>query len=444
MCPMKPVDRLAFLGVFASVLLIASPHIGITGPGRPLFLDEAIHIDAGIRFMTRGLIGFRSSTLPFEPGVMVGVLASVLPGLATLLTGSYVWGRLLSVIQHGLVLVMIAGIFQSWSAHESTGETQGLIPAQPGPCSRAYPVLALGASFLAIPAIITVCVFSQGEIYCFAALLGSIYLWSIARKPALAGATAALAIHFKLAAVLALTGAALGAMTWDLLQPMEKRLINAAKVRSFLLGFLTPIFFWHSYEILRSGSLGLYLTNWKAYLTFVLSRPSVIPHAGMPPRWKFLITSLGEVGSASRSGKVMFVSMILAPVFGFCLNRKALKAKLTAPHAMLLGASLTMTAWWLLMSEGAWIRYGFIGLMGCCFSAVLSLRPWLALPAVRAAVLTGFLTLVAAKTISGYREFRGTVPGCNALLYSVVTREDNPTYRTFCVPGEKPLSYRSP
>ncbi|MBY0471631.1 hypothetical protein K2X30_10740 [bacterium] len=391
-----------FFGTALAVVFISVPHLGFFGIGRNLFIDEVVNIDAAVSFFQRGWITNRSSTKAFDEWISSGLLTSVFPALGTLVSGSYKWGRLISVFQNALALSSVA-----WLLSFLTRE-------------RATQLAFLGLVLL-IPALPASLIYSQGEFLSFTCLVWGLYFYSVRKRFWVSSLFFALAVHFKLIAIVDIAG---GLFLLGVFQAKDAR--NLKWVRPYFVNSLKavagiPLLFAVSqlYQFLWLSSVQEYLDTARAFTGFFFSAGSGLNAPTSVSRWQKL-TALSEFGAYQWRSKLIFVLISLIPIAALWKSKNQ-KLKQNDPIFLfvlgLAGASIFHLLWWYFKSDQIWIRHGFIGLfVACaCGALVLPLEKFRRyLPQLRIVMLLICVGIVLMKFRSGYKEFYGRPIGCEA------------------------------
>ncbi len=398
-----------------TTICIVFPHTGLLpGTGRDLFIDEAIFMDSAASFFEKGWVTIRGSNLAFDAWVTSGIFGSLIPGAATLLSGSYAWGRLFSGLQNALVLGLLSWVLiQTRSPHR-------------------IGLLFLAFAFL-IPALPATLIYNHGEVLSFTALALGAFLYAERERAIWAGLLFALAIHLKLIALVSLVGG-LGLFCGC-------QLLNRRSLRNVFLPLLKTgatvvlcALIWLAYQYLLAPSAEEYVQSWQHYRNIVITAGSGLSgKTGIGSRWLLFTTLAGGIGAMSALGKWTTAILILAPLGGL------LRSLRPVPKMLLLiaGASLAHSLWWLMKSDAAWIRHGYVGLLGGAMwlawlvSRFLGWRKGL-VPQPYALSAACLLLVVALKTLAGWRELGQHTPRCPPDLI-----------HRYCEPEGNPLVYRS-
>jgi hypothetical protein len=410
------IALLASIGVFA----VALPHTGLLGFGRPLFIDEAINIDSGVSFLHRGWVTYRGVSQAYSPIISSGVIGSVLPALATEMFGTYIAGRVMSALQDSVALGLV-GLF--------LGAISGW---------RILPLFFISLALL-IPALPASLVYTQAEPLSFSALGLGFVLYSARRPPLLVSAAFCLAVHFKLLAIVDLTGGLFGLAAYASYAKLSRERITKVTLAS-ITAICAGAVLWQLIQMALTPTWSEYLASWDLFFSFFQKGGSGLKQGGPAiSRWVLLTTSASEFGSYSVLSKSLILGISIFPCLGVL---KLLKLRSSARPALpqelvaaFSGAALFHLAWWFFKSDQIWIRHGFLGLFSACAVAALiaaemtSFRKFLNL----AAILL-FLLCVSFKAWRGVGEFRGKAPTCLPA---------DTHFDIFCDPMGTPWKYNS-
>ncbi|RYZ87429.1 MAG: hypothetical protein EOP06_12690 [Proteobacteria bacterium] len=410
-----------FLALFAAlgIFLVALPHSGLLGFGRPLFVDEAVNIDSGISFLSRGWITYRGVPQAYSPLVSSGVLGSLLPASLTEASGTYVAGRSASAAQASLSLAAV-------------GLLLALISQWPLLC------LLFSGLVLLIPALPASLVYTQAEPLSFFALSAGFVLFATNRSLLAAAIFFWLAVHLKLLAIVDIAGS----FSFLALYAYFERSILSRVIRLYAFTIsvlLAGALVWQAVQIALTPTWSEYLSSWSSFAVFFKGGGSGLREeaAARLSRWDLITTNASEFGSYSVVSKALILGLCVFPIIGIAkVLRSDSQTRATGGLVLIVcfsGAAIFHLGWWLLKSEQIWIRHGFLGLFSACAVAALLLGRLVRLrKLLNVAGVILFVAVFGFKSWRGVQEFRNKPTSC-------LTQDIH--FNTFCDPRGTPLKF---